>query len=172
VNHNFLIDFPVLNTNRLRLRQPKSTDSSGVFTLRSDTQYSIWTGIPRYINIEEAVQYIARIHDDMRCGTCIFWTICKNSQNRFIGSICLWNICWEEKQAEIGYDLLPDYRGNGFMLEAVQSVMAYAFSTLGFSRIVADNVHPDNHSSVALLVRADFLPLQKPGSYERVLSSS
>jgi len=53
------------------------------------------------------------------------------------------------------------------MLEAVQAVIAYAFGTLGFSRIVAEKVHPDNHKSTALLVRAGFLPQQKPGSYER-----
>jgi RimJ/RimL family protein N-acetyltransferase len=51
---------------------------------------------------------------------------------------------------EIGYGMLPAYRGKGYALEATRAVMHYAKNTLNISAIVAI-VNPDNDKSIVLL---------------------
>ena len=51
---------------------------------------------------------------------------------------------------DIGYAYLPEYRGQGYALEAAQAVMDFAREGLGLQRIVAI-VSPENDRSVALL---------------------
>ncbi|MFC6632735.1 GNAT family N-acetyltransferase [Microbulbifer taiwanensis] len=51
---------------------------------------------------------------------------------------------------DIGFAFLPDYRGQGYALEAAQAVMQYGREVIGLRRIVAI-AQPDNEPSVRLL---------------------
>ena len=42
-----------------------------------------------------------------------------------------------EPAAEIGYDLAPEWWGQGLMTEALGAIVAYAFATLGLARLEA-----------------------------------
>lgn len=59
------------------------------------------------------------------------------------------------EQLEIGFHLLPAYRGRGFAAEAARAVIAYAFDVLGAHALYAGH-HPQNESSRALLTRLGF----------------
>jgi ribosomal-protein-alanine N-acetyltransferase len=72
-----------------------------------------------------------------------------------IGTICLWNLSIEEERAEIGYELLPGYQGNGYMQEAVARVIRHGFETMQLKEIEACP-RADNYSSVKLLVKNSF----------------
>ncbi|WP_226704991.1 GNAT family N-acetyltransferase [Microbulbifer elongatus] len=54
------------------------------------------------------------------------------------------------EDVDIGYAFLPEYRGQGYALEAAQAVMDFARNTLALPRIVA-LVSPHNSASVRLL---------------------
>ena len=54
------------------------------------------------------------------------------------------------EDVDIGYAYLPEYRGQGYALEAAQAVMDFAREELDLRRIVAI-VSPENDRSVALL---------------------
>jgi ribosomal-protein-alanine N-acetyltransferase len=56
----------------------------------------------------------------------------------FIGSICFWNITADEDCAEIGYDLLPLFHGQGIMQEATKAIIKYGFEGMKLNKIVAD----------------------------------
>ena len=58
-------------------------------------------------------------------------------------------------RATIGYDLLKEYWGNGYMTEAVKAMINYGFEELGLMRIEA-TVEPANTASVRVLERAGF----------------
>jgi len=54
------------------------------------------------------------------------------------------------EDADIGYAFLPEFRGQGYALEAAQAIMDFARNSLALPRIVA-LVSPDNRASVRLL---------------------
>lgn len=56
---------------------------------------------------------------------------------------------------DLGFALLPAFRGRGYALEAARATLAHAWAGLGLSRIVAI-VTPDNERSRALLARLGF----------------
>ncbi len=67
---------------------------------------------------------------------------------------------------EIGYSILPAYRGRGFATELARALVDRAFSTAGVARVVAQT-SPDNVGSVKVLERCGFRPIgpgKEPGS--------
>ncbi|HEX8069676.1 MAG TPA: GNAT family N-acetyltransferase [Pyrinomonadaceae bacterium] len=64
--------------------------------------------------------------------------------------------------ADIGYALVSEFRGQGYAREAAAAVVAYARDALGLARLAAV-VDPDNHVSIRLLERLGF-------RYERPVS--
>lgn len=61
----------------------------------------------------------------------------------------------EDSALEIGYSLMPNYWGLGFMHEACEAVIAEAKRTLGAKRIIA-GVFIDNPASLKLLRKLGF----------------
>ena len=59
------------------------------------------------------------------------------------------------QSAYLGYSILPAHRGRGYMTEALQLALRYAFRTLRLHRVEA-NVEPGNDPSIALVRRAGF----------------
>jgi ribosomal-protein-alanine N-acetyltransferase len=59
------------------------------------------------------------------------------------------------QSAYLGYSILPEYRGLGYMTEALQLALRHAFRTLRLHRVEA-NVEPGNEASLALVRRAGF----------------
>ena len=59
-----------------------------------------------------------------------------------IGTICFWNESADRKSAELGYELHPEYQGNGYMDEAMKEVIGFAFRS-GFTSLEA-YTHKDN----------------------------
>ena len=78
------------------------------------------------------------------------WALELKSDGAFVGLCGL--IAQEVEgvdELEVGYHVLPDYRGRGLASEAARGVMAYAFGTLGAERIVSI-ILPDNGASIAV----------------------
>jgi [ribosomal protein S5]-alanine N-acetyltransferase len=148
--------FPVLATSRLILKKLVRSDARGIFALRSNEDVIKYTGIPQYASIDEAHAYISHINQDLARSECIMWSIRLKSNDQFIGSICIWNIALDGACAEIGYDLLPQYQGQGFMQEAVRVVIDYGFEGMQLGSIVA-YLRTENTRSVRLLERNGFV---------------
>ena len=155
---------PALQTQRLCLRRPRPSDAPDILRIRSDAEYTRLTGIS-YKILADADAYLQRIARQIAADEVRFWMIAAREDGRVLGSICLWNLTWEQKQGEIGYDLLPASRGKGYMSEAAGGVLGYAFGALGLKTVVAQGIHPDNAKSVAVLRRAGFQPAQKEHCY-------
>lgn len=66
--------------------------------------------------------------------------------------------CWNKSEncCDIGYDLFPDYWGNGYMNEALQKILEFARVEMKIKMIYAC-VHPDNHASVRLAEKNGFV---------------
>lgn len=147
--------FPALETARLSLGRLSQADAPGIFALRSDPDVIRYTGIPRYTDPAQAFEYVARMGRDTDAGKSAVWSVRLRETGEFLGSVCLWNIAWDEGAAEIGYDLLPPRQGKGYMREAANAVLTYGFTRMGLKRVFAD-LCADNIRSVRLLESCGF----------------
>lgn len=153
-NFNFT-PFPVLETERLILRQPIADDDQPYFVLRSSSEVNKYIGRTNYQTIEEAQNFIERINKNIAENESIFWSIIKKENKELIGTICLWNLSVENKNAEIGYEMHPDFHGKGFMQEAVSKVIDYGFSVMNVQTIFGVP-SIDNIKSKQLLEKFNF----------------
>ena len=77
-----------------------------------------------------------------------------------IGTVCLWNFSEDKRYAEIGYELLPTYFGNGYMDETIKEVVKFGFETIELQTIEAFT-HYGNASSIKLLEKNKFILQEK-----------
>ena len=101
---------------------------------------------------ESFTTYVARNLDD--ANEC--FVICRKTDKRIVGAINMSQIFRKSFQnAYLGYSLGVKYVENGFMTEAVQLILRYAFKDLKLHRVEA-NVQPHNTDSIAVLQRCGF----------------
>ena len=127
--------FPILETQRLSLRQLTSLDLNVIFRLRSESSVLKYLDTPAAKNLKAAKAYIEMINDGIAKNKWILWGIELNSAHKLIGTICLWNWDIANETAEIGFVLLPEYHNQGFISEATKSVLEFGFQSLGFQKI-------------------------------------
>ena len=132
-----LIFNSIIKTERLILRCKDQSDAEHLFRLRSDPEYFELFGRECYTDISQAHEFIKKLNEDEFSYT--FAIVPKDSAIApdAIGSICLWNIEYDKKIAEIGYTLEKGYRGRGYAFEACEAVIKYAFEELGMKTITA-----------------------------------
>lgn len=147
--------FPTLTTARLMLRQLSTDDANKIFAIRSDERVNKYLDRTGCKTLEEARQFIDKINTGIANNECIYWAIALKNKPGLIGTICLWNISKEQSKAEIGFELLPDYQGKGFMQEAVTAVIEYGFKTMKLS-LIEGVVDPNNARSIKLMEKNNF----------------
>ncbi len=148
-------DFPQLQTARLVLRKPTKDDANAVLFLRSDTIVNQYVKRGQTKSIEEAVQFISKIDQGYLDKANIYWSINLKDNPEMIGSICLWDFSKDRKQAEIGYDLSPQFYNQGIMTEAIATVINYGFKTLQLEVIEAYTSYK-NEASIRILQKNNF----------------
>lgn len=147
--------FPILETKQLVLRQLTADDSERWFQNLSDDEITGLIGMDSLETIEESTEIIISFMDRFKEGTGIAWAITLKESNEFIGTCSYENINNDNHCGEIGYDLLKEYWGHGFMSEALRAIISYGFEYLGLNRIEA-NTDPTNTASRNLLEKLGF----------------
>lgn len=148
--------FPVIETERLVLRRTLMSDVGEIFRLRSDPRVMEYIKKTPCQNLEEAAAFIReRLDATIDNNDGVQWAMTVRSDDKLIGSIGIWRLIKEHYRGEIGYSMLPEYWGKGYMDEAVKAVIKYGFHTLGLHSIEA-NTDPGNVASRKLLERNGF----------------
>jgi [ribosomal protein S5]-alanine N-acetyltransferase len=155
INKNFT-PFPILTTERLTLRPLSTDDAQAIFTLRSDTEINKYLDRTPSKTLEDAINFINKIEDNITQNNSIYWVITLTKTQTVVGTICLFNFSNESNQCEIGYELLTHFQGQGIMKEATETVIKYAFQTLGFQKMEAFT-HEENKNSIKLLEKLHFI---------------
>lgn len=153
--NNTFTPFPVLKTERLTLRQLSANDDQEIFALRSDKQVNKYLDREPSNTIEDARKFIHKIAEFVRQNEGIYWAITLTALDKLVGTICLFNLSNENDQAEIGYELLPAFQGQGIMQEATSKVIAFGFDVIGLKAIEA-YTHLENENSSKLLEKFNF----------------
>ena len=147
--------FPLLASQRLRLRRLESLDEQEIFALRSDDRVNLYLDREPAQSLHDAQHFISKINTLIENNEGYYWAICLKENPRLIGTICYFDFSKLDSSAEIGYELSPFYQGRGIMQEAISIVIQYGFNVLGLKTITAFP-SKENLSSIKLLKRNGF----------------
>lgn len=147
--------FPVLQTERLLLREITPADAQALFAIHSDATWMQWYGVDPLVDLSQAVQLAELFAGWFAARTGFRWGIERLSDGRLIGTCGLfrWNKSWHN--CVIGYEIAPDCSGKGYMREALEPVLDFGFAEMGLHRIQAET-HLHNAASIALAQRLGF----------------
>ena len=148
------MDFPTLNTSRLNLRQITEDDLENIYSGLSHPEVIRYYGV-NYNSIEETWEQLEWYAELERTRKGVWWAITSISEKEFCGAIGFNNLSREHRKAELGFWLLPAYWGKGYVQEAMETVLAYAFQKLNLHRIEAF-VEIENVSSQKALEKQHF----------------
>lgn len=151
MNQKTLYNLPIICTPKLVLRALQDEDAEPIFRLRSDAAVNLMVHRVAPASMQDAFDFIKKIHD----SKAYYWAI--TTEEQFIGTICLFNLDDVRKQAEVGFELLPEYRGKGLMQESLTAICNFAFEELRVNALIAV-VNPDNVGSLNLIRHHGFLP--------------
>lgn len=146
-------EFPVIEGNRIRLRQLREGDAGELLQYYSNENvycHLDWNG-PE--NLEKTINVIKCWNQGYVDGWIIRFAIVDKVTNKIIGTIFLNE--FEGKRAEIGYELCENHWGQGIMSEAINEVLRFGFEKLGLIRIQAF-VSKENIASKSILEKFNF----------------
>jgi len=149
-------NFPILQTERLLLRQIIRDDANEMLALRSNPE--IMKYIPREMpkTLDDAIKHIEFMQGLLESSECINWAICLKEDNKLIGNIGYFRMQPENHRAEIGYMLDTGFHGKGIMQEALTKIINYGFETMKLHSIEAVT-DPENYASWKLLEKNGFI---------------
>ena len=123
-----------LYTKRLKLRQITMTDCEQIFSCwasdKEVTKYLTWHS---HKNIETTKNMVSKWVCQYKHNNCYRWGIELKETNKLIGMIDV--VDYINNNPIIGYVLGKAYWNNGYMTEALHSVLNYLFKKIGFHRI-------------------------------------
>lgn len=158
--------FPLLETERLLLRELSVDDVPALFGVHSDTEGMRWFGTDPMVNQSDAENLIKIFENLWLSGIGLRWAIERRSDGKFLGTCGFfkWNRGW--RSCGIGYELAQFARGNGYMQEALAVIINYGFDKMKVNRIEAQ-VHTQNITSIKTLNALGFLRegLQRQAGY-------
>ena len=149
--------FPVLQGQRILLKQISPDDAPALFDMRSHKETVRYLDRPPAQNVEEVQTLIGTITRALTNNEGITWGLFLKDEIGLVGTIGFWRVKKEDYRAEIGYMLHPAIQGKGLMGEAVKLVLQYGFAAMKLHS-VEGNVNPLNAASIRLLERNGFIP--------------
>lgn len=149
-------EFPILETNRLILRQIINEDSLNIYERFSEEEVTKYYGMFPMQAITQAERIINNFNKGFENSISIRWGIQLKHNNLLIGTCGYHNWNKYASRAEVGYELSKDYWGKGYMREALTSIISYGFHFMNLNRIEA-LVYPENTDSHSLLMKSGFL---------------
>lgn len=152
-----MVDFPMLDTSRLTLREILESDAESLLQIHGDGEHMRWFGsdpMPDLDGAKKLVATFASWRKEPVSGA--RWAMELKDRPGLIGTCGLfrWNRNW--KMCVVGYEISPLHQGRGYMNEALTAVLAWGFREMALNRVEA-HVHPDNRASLALLRRQGFV---------------
>jgi RimJ/RimL family protein N-acetyltransferase/protein tyrosine phosphatase (PTP) superfamily phosphohydrolase (DUF442 family) len=149
-----LIEF---GTERLRLRRLVASDASFILRLVNEPTWLRFIGDRGIRTLDDARQYIVdgpqRMYETLGLGLLLV------ERKADAAALGLCGLIKRDalRDVDIGYALLPEYRGHGYAREAAAATLRHARQVRGLERVVAIT-DPDNAASDRLLRRIGLRP--------------
>ena len=148
--------FPVLETERLVLRNIRHSDKQEMFEIRSNETTMQYIPRPLAKTPEDALAIIDMIMGFTERNERINWTITEKGVDKLIGVIGYVKINPDARRAEVGYVMHHNYHGKGYGSEALKAVLDYGFNVMNLHSVEAI-IRPDNTASKAMVQKLGFV---------------
>ncbi|MGH6760467.1 MAG: GNAT family N-acetyltransferase [Phyllobacterium sp.] len=151
---------PPVRGKRLYLRAPVLADYKAWVEIREKSRDFLtpWEPLWNEDDLERSAfrHRIRRYNEETHAGTAYPFFLFRNNDSRLLGGITLGNIRRGVGQnGMIGYWIGEPYAGQGYMSEALQLVIPFAFDQLRLHRLEAACI-PSNERSIRILEKAGF----------------
>jgi RimJ/RimL family protein N-acetyltransferase len=144
-----------LQSERLLLRPLAEPDAAALYGIFSDPRVARYLSRPAWPEISAAHARIARDLEAMSTGKYVCLGIERLEDRTLIGECSLFNLVEQCRRAEIGYALGFQAWGQGYITEALVSLLSFGFADLALNRVEAD-IDPRNLASARSLERLGF----------------
>ena len=146
---------PTIEAERIRLRWIEESDLTQLYSIFSDPRVMRYWSTTPLKSVDEASALLHEIQESNRKKTIIKWGVALKPTDTLIGTVTLFNLDQSQGRAEIGYAQAQAYWGQGYIHEALQALLSYAFEEMKLRRLEAD-VDPRNTASIKTLERLGF----------------
>ncbi|MCX5977802.1 MAG: GNAT family protein, partial [Coprothermobacterota bacterium] len=152
--------YPRLETVRLVLRALRMEDADFILKEWGDSVVTYYMRDEDPLKTREQAEEMLRpLQTPEKMPPFRWWGIEIKTEGCLIGACGYFR--WDKRhhRAEIGYDLWPDYWGQGLMLEALKALINFGFEKMDLNRVEA-TTHTENQRSQRVLTKLGF---QKEG---------
>lgn len=149
------MDYKTLSTERLILRPFEKSDAAFLFELRSNPEFMKYMHRPVMQDISEAEAFIENIQERASTGMGFQSLMVLKATNEPIGYTGIWRVDAANKTGEVGYGLHPNFTGQGYMTEALETYLQFGYQELDLIRIEA-YMETNNLASKGVAERAGF----------------
>jgi ribosomal-protein-alanine N-acetyltransferase len=143
-----------IESERLILRDYKETDLDDMHRLWSDKETMYYLDDILCETIEDSTKYLktGMANEDGH-----YFCICEKAGGSYMGSIgyTITDTTPYGKIVHLGYMMLPEYHGKGYMTEAVKKVVEFAFTHDDCVRITT-GCHKENEASRKVIEKTGF----------------
>ena len=146
--------FPILQTNRLILRQHRDSDLQFLFEGLSNPVVTKYYDVS-FSTLEETREQLEWADNLIAEKSGWMWVITKSQSDQPMGTAVIYDLDHVHRKAEIGFWTLPQFWGTGVTREAVEAIQDYCFDILKLNRIEA-YVSPENKKSRAFLTKLKY----------------
>jgi RimJ/RimL family protein N-acetyltransferase len=139
-------------TNRLKIRELKTTDKNSLFRIYSDKEAMKYRGSKPFDSLEEVDEMLTRTFKKLKSKEEFRYAIEQKENKVLIGTFLIKPIT--QNECEIGYSLGKKYWGNGYGKELVKGMLIH-IKDLPFKKIIATS-RKENIASLKLLESIGF----------------
>ena len=129
--------FPLLESERLSFRKLTNIDAPEILALRGNPETMKYIPRPLITDTEGALAHIKMINDKIDENIDINWAVTEKGSDKCIGIMGFYRTQPEHFRTELGYMIMPEYWGKGYVTEAVKTLLNFGFNTLNFHSIEA-----------------------------------
>lgn len=152
------LEFPQLETERLLLRELKSTDAEAVYRYLSDPEVTRYLATPPHRSLKQTQDLLNFLVSLFEKGEGFRWGITLKAGDAagvVIGTCGYHAWAKDHFRAEIGYELARAYWGQGIMAEATEALLTFGFEQMALHRVEA-MVLEGNRASARFLEKLGF----------------
>jgi ribosomal-protein-alanine N-acetyltransferase len=155
VNLSLFEEFPIVETERLRLRELVDEDALAVFDLFRQDQVTRYYDLETMSDVAAASSFITFMRQRYSNRAGIRWALEDRVSRTLVGTIGFNAINQTAHKGLIGYEVAPAVWGRGLATEAVRALVRFGHEQIELNRIEAV-VMLENHASVRVLQKAGF----------------
>lgn len=155
INQSVFDQFPVIQTERLLLRQIQLEDAVEIMKMRQNKRVNQFIARNTMTGIEQAHELVKKTSDAFHSKQGIGWAGILRDRSEIIGTCGFNRIDYLNNRAEIGGELSVDYWGKNIAAEAVQAIINFGFEQMNLHAIEAF-VSPENRGAIYLLESLGF----------------